>query len=336
MHITARWCLLLLALLPGIVACRTAREAPDPNPRTAGEGRSATPPLSREDRLFLAKLSEAQAKATQQDAPELFFNLNQLLKSWQDAAILKQSSKNARLHDSLQEMLTRTVYLNFDTILDQLEHGPQPNRVIAAAALGFSRIPENPQFPQVHPRALPALLQALDSGDDAIVENALLGLRVLADPSTPLDRVLPLLTGHHNPDVRANAALCIATVVQPGKSDRVLPYVLPALKDEDPKVRNHAVNIVRALKDPGAVSALVPLLADRYELIRANTARTLGDLGDLSACPALIEQVDHPKQIVRFWCLEALKKLTGKDYGFNKKKWADWWNDYLREHRPGS
>ena len=326
---------LCLFLLPW-TACTTIQE-PDPSDVGGEAGETSdTPSLSHEDRLFLGKLAEAEAKGEIQDLPELFFNLNQLLKSWQDAAILKQSSKNARIHDSMHEMLTRTVYLHFDTVLDQLDHGPQPNRVIAAAALGFCRIPENDRFPQVYPRAVPALVKALDSGNDAIVENALLGLHVLGDPDTPLGRILPLLTGHHNPDVRANAALCLGTIVRPGQSDRVLPYALPALKDEDPKVRNHAVNIVRTLKDPSAVSALVPLLADRYELIRANAARTLGELGDLSACPALIEQVDHPKEIVKASCLEALKKLTGKDYGNNKEKWAEWWKDYLEEHRSGS
>jgi HEAT repeat protein len=168
----------------------------------------------------------------------------------------------------------------------------------------------------------------LESGDDDITQNALLGLAIIADKNTPLEPVLPIMTQHHNPQVRSNAALCLSSIVQPKDTDAVMPYVLPALRDDDPKVRNHAILIVYEIKDEGAISLMIDLMKDHYPTIRVNAARALGELGDIYACPALIENLDHSKEAVRFYCLESLRKLTGEDYGDDKEKWIEWWKEY--------
>ncbi len=288
-------------------------------------------PLTKEVIDFLKSLNDPKTTSVIEDVPKLFFDLNQLLNSWYESSLFKMSKKHIRIHTSLDAMLTRRVYLNFDKILDQLENGSQPNRVIAAAALGFSRIPDDERFPQVYPRAIEALILALDSGDDAIIENALLGLSVLEEFSTPKETILQLMTQHHNPAVRANAALCLSAIILPSDADLVMPHVLPALKDDEPKVRNHAVSIILELQSPGAVTPLIELLTDRYDLIRANAARALGVLGEISACGALISQLDNPKEIVRYWSLDSLKKLSGEDYGDEQERWTEWWNAYRLE-----
>lgn len=281
-------------------------------------------PLTDEEIAFLQKLDDPKNASVIVDVPILFFRLNNLLEEWQTATINKDSWKDKKIQSDLGGILTRYVYLNFDKILNELEYGPQPNRVTAAAALGFCRIPETKDFPQVYPLAIQALLRCLDSGDDSITQNALLGLALLAVEDTPIETILPLMTQHHNPEVRSNAALCLSTITSPKDNDAVMPYVLPALRDDDPKVRCHAILVLENLEDRSAGAALIDLLDDKYEIIRVNAARALGNLGDMDACPKLIENLEHVKESVRFYCHQALLKLTQENFGTDKEAWTEW------------
>ena len=112
-------------------------------PRKTGE----PVPLTEEEIAFLEKLRDPKVASVIEETPELFFNLNQMLSAWQESYQNKKSKKHVRIYTSLEAMLTRWVYLNFDKIMVQLEEGSQPNRVIAATALGFCRIPDDPDFP---------------------------------------------------------------------------------------------------------------------------------------------------------------------------------------------
>lgn len=295
------------------------------------EEESEAIPLTQDEIAFLQKLEDPKVASVVLDTPTLFFRLNNLIREWQNASVNKNDWKHLKISSDLGSILTRYVYLNFDKIMDQMENGPQPNRVTAAAALGFSRIPETDQYPQVYSQAVEALLEALQSGDDAITQNALLGLAIIAELDTPLNPILPLMTEHHNPSVRSNAALCLSAIVQPGDNDQVMPYVLPALRDNEPKVRNHAILIILALRDDSAIAPLLELMDDRYDIVRVNAAHTLGILGDPSVCWKLIENLDHPRDSVRFYCAEALKKLSGRDYGENREDWISWWNSNKAE-----
>jgi len=284
-------------------------------------------PLTAEEIEFLRKLEDPETFSLVQDTPALFHNLDSLLNAWLESSLSKNSPKHVRIYTNLGEILTRRVYVNFETILDQFHNGPPPNRIIAAAALGFSRIPENDSFPAVHTRAIDALISDLDCGDDSVIKNILLSLYNLADPATPLTRILDIMVQHHDPDVRANASLAVQAIATEDKADLILPYMFPGLKDDEPKVRNHCILIAMKLKDKGAITALVELLKDSYALIQANAAVALGEMGDSSLCGSLIPLLNSRYQIVRECVLKSLKKLSGEDYGFELEDWKAWWNE---------
>lgn len=288
-------------------------------------------PLTDEEIAFLQKLNDPEATSLVQEVPELFHGLSNLLSAWWDSALAKDSPKDIRIYTSLGDLLTRRVYFNFETILNQLDNGPPPNRVIAAAALGFSRIPENDHYPQIHPRAIEALIEVLDCGNDSIVENALLSLYVLGDPNTPLEPVLDIMTQHHAPNVRANAALAVQAIATPEKSDIILPYVLPGLKDDEPKVRNHSILIATKLRHPSTIEPLLELLMDPYPLIRANSAQALGEVADIRICGELIPLLASAYPIERECALKSLRKLSGEEYGFEAEDWQSWWDDYTTD-----
>jgi hypothetical protein len=308
--------LLVLAVLTAAAACTsTAPTKLDPIP------------LTEEEIEFLKRLDDPETFSLVQEESILFQNLSNLLSAWLDSSLTKNSPKHVRIYTNLGDILTRHVYVNFESVLDQLHNGPPPNKVIAAAALGFSRIPENERFTQVYPRAREALVGVLESGNDDIVKNALLGLYILGDPETPLDKILDMMVQHHEPDVRANAALAVQSIATMEKADLILPYLLPGLKDDEPKVRNHCILIAIKLKDRSSTAALIELLEDQYALIQAAAATALGEMEDVSLCPYLIPMLQSRAPIVRECALKSLRKLSGEDYAFEVDEWNDWWEE---------
>lgn len=305
--------LVFIVLAAVLAACSTGPKKLDPVP------------LTEEEIEFLKKLDDPETFSLVQDVPELFQTLGNLNEAWVDAFLTKDSPKQFRVYTNLGEILTRRVYANFETILDQLHKGPPPNKIIAAMSLGFSRIPENEKFPQVYPKAIEALVGVLDSGNDAIVKNALLGLFVLGDPETPLDTILDIMVQHHDSDVRANAALAVQAIATPEMAEKILPYVLPGLKDDKAIVRVHCILIAIKLQDDSLTTALVEQLYDQPPLIQAGVARALGNLNDISLCEYLIPLTQSRYPIVREYALKSLRTLSGKDYGFDMDDWNDWW-----------
>src|SRR4029077_19971494 len=88
----------------------------------------------------------------------------------------------------------------------QLETGPLNKRIVAAAALGFTRDGE----------AQSALIAALDDPHPEVVASALLGLWLLGRSDTPLDGIARQLKDGATEEVRTNAALCLGALVKAG------------------------------------------------------------------------------------------------------------------------
>lgn len=309
--------LIVLLLLAG--ACSSGPQRKDPIP------------LTDEEKAFLARLEDPETYSLKQDVPVLFQGLTLLITDWEKAYREKRSPKHIRVYKNLSEVITRTVYVNFESILDQLHHGSQPNRSIAAAALGFSRIPEdpgnpNPNLPPQHHRAVEALIDVLGCGDDNIVMNALLGLSTLGDPDTEIETIMDIMIHHHNPEVRSNAALALQACVTREDADIALPYVLAALKDEEPKVRDHCILAILKLKDDSAIHALLELLDDPYPLNQAGAARAIGVMEDVTLCSYLIPKLNSKYPIVREYALKSLRDLSGEDFEFDVEEWSEWWD----------
>ena len=294
----------------------------------------------------LEPLSEAQKQALVElrrhdpdegkvaDKGTLFMSLDQNLRKWRELSARSELG-DAELRASLEYVITRQVYYNFDVVLAELQQGTDPeHRVIAAAALGFSRIPApdepggDPEFPAVHPRAVPPLMETLESGNDELVVNALLSIGRIAAPETSRQVLVELMVKHHNADVRANAALALAQVCGAGDAALVLGPLMSALSDTNPTVRLH---VVKALGRLGDRSALGPLLErlrrDDTPLVRACAAKELGDFGDFVAVPPLIEGLQSETQIVAIQCHHSLVRITRRTDLRGYKAWREWWNE---------
>jgi hypothetical protein len=290
-------------------------------------------PLTEQEKQGLAALRHHDPDAARiHDKGTLFLSLDQNLRKWRELAARTDMS-DVQQRGSLEEVLTRQVYYNFDAILSELQHGADPeHRVVAAAALGFSRIPApdepggDPAFPALHPRAVAQLTEQLESGNDELVINSLLSLGRIESPDTSRQVLVELMVKHHNADVRANAALALAQVCDPADAPLVIGPVFSALSDTHPTVRLHAVKVLGRLGERSAVGPLLDRLRrDDTPLVQARAALELGRLGDWSAVTYLIEGLQSDAQIVAFQCHRSLVRLTGRNDLKGYKAWRDWW-----------
>lgn len=235
--------------------------------------------------------------------------------------------------------------LDLRPILEALRCDRPFTRGAAAGALGRMK----------DPRALPALLAAFKdkSGYVRACVAAALG-RI--DAKRAVEPLIEALEGDADEDVRRYAAKSLGQIADP----RAFEPLVAALKDEDFHVCEVAASALGALGDPRAIPQLVPLLSDRYRspregaagaLIRigrpavealtaalgkgdsqtpAWAAYALGKIGDRRAIGPLVEAAEKARRRRSRWVLkrtaEALKGLTGRDFGENTVRWRVWWN----------
>lgn len=335
-------CLLSIALPLAVPACRST-------PEEVGV------PLTPEEIDYQKRLQQAVSEpVTDEGRARLILQLDQSLSVWFRSALDRAGSPDRRLVDNVESVLQRTVYRNVESILQVARTGTDEQRAIACAALGFSKLTEpadaaarerfRERFPPVYPRATTVLVESVGATSAAIVQNALLGLWKLGDPETPLEPVLAQLDAKDG-DIRSNAVLALGTILTPDTGERAIERILTCLYDNDPKVRNHAISAIAAMRHTDASGRLTQLLDDNYLLIQANAARALGDLGDWRNAQALVVRLERLKaqspsgkyrektgldygreQVVQN-ITAALRRLSGEDFGDDPTLWREWWNE---------
>jgi ribosomal protein L40E len=121
--------------------------------------------------------------------------------------------------------------------------------------------------------------------------------------------------------------------------DQLRKGVLPAGVDPEvvklvdvlrnPKSAQHeradAAKKLGELEAKVAAPALVEALDDPDWLVRVVAAQSLSRMKEVSAVPRLIENLSHVMAPVRGRCAEALKAITGQDFGEDAAKWRTWW-----------
>jgi hypothetical protein len=279
-------------------------------------------PLTDQEKADLAAPRETNYGPTK-DRATLFLTLDRNLRTWNDA-VAKKKGEDLYLTDRLEAVMERHVYWNFDAILDELKNGSDRNRAIAAAALGFTPSTAPEGQPSQSKVAMEALVGVLASDDDLLIQNALVGLAHLADPETPCDPVIDLMLRHHDPDVRANAALAAAKILQPSEASRWLADLSAALDDDEPKVRMHVLNALGHLKHPDAAFQITRALNDKTPMVQAAAAKALGDLGVTSMCRYLIDKLTSTTAIVRVQAHDSLCLLAHKNLGEHAEDWQAW------------
>lgn len=105
---------------------------------------------------------------------------------------------------------------------------------------------------------------------------------------------------------------------------KAVDALLAALKDKDEQVRASAAHSLGRLKDASALDGLVAALKDENRFVCANAAEALGIIGDAKSARPLVAALGHDDPDVRFWACDSLKRISGKDFGYDAAGWTKW------------
>ncbi|MBL8859089.1 MAG: HEAT repeat domain-containing protein [Planctomycetes bacterium] len=247
---------------------------------------------------------------------------NSAIKAWNNLTIAAQTPAEQSRARDLELHIQTVTHQRRSEIINELESGPLNNRIVAAAALGFTR-DEEAQSP---------LLNALSDRHAEVVSSALIGLWLLDRQDTPVDRICPLLSSSNGEDVRSNAALLLARLCSGGKKyDCALTMARVGVIDPSPTVRAHCTMILAHQLDTDSLQALVDRLYDETGLVASAAARALAHIGSSVAqskgqaarglVKAWIATKDSKRKDVIF---RAQVELAQSNYGSDEKEWIKW------------
>ena len=206
---------------------------------------------------------------------------------------------------------------------------------VAVQGLGFSK----------DPSATSVLVERLLERNPALVGNALISLKLRADPATPLPQIVALLRSRDleprrfAPLALANVALAREAAGQPVESriaDDALPGLVNLSQDRDPVVRLHATKAMGALRRSEANDFLVVLLKDEHVRIRVAAAAALERIGDPRTFPQVVILLDAceegVKTLVRDVLVSYAERLQGapltdaqkQELGTSPRAWDRW------------
>jgi HEAT repeat protein len=285
---------LVLSALAG--GCTASKEEPEGEPYVP-------PPAPEEDTVgfFLTRLDNE-------------------LKAWMNLKLGAETPAELRMLRGLELELTQATTKRKEDLLTELESRSPTNRGVAAIALGFTN----------DDAVVGPLLNALADPDPLVENNALVGLGVLASPSTPLGRICHILASDTDPWTRNNAAYAMAAVIAAGGRDAcTVPTCRDALIDAEPGVRVQAATILGMLGDRSSVTALGDLLFDEQSLVARAAAAALGaiaraELQELGTVGRNLVDAAVRRPDLSDAFLVELRRLSTIDYGDDLERWTEW------------
>jgi hypothetical protein len=248
-------------------------------------------------------------------------DLNNDIKAWNGLFLRAQTDEEKARCRLMETHITTVAHQRRAEIVTELESGPLNNRIVAAAALGFTHDVE----------AQSPLLAALDDQHEDVVSNALYGLWLLGRSDTPADRICPMLSSGRDEGVRTQASLLLMSLTAAGATDPcIAPAARLALIDDSPAVRTHCLLIIANLKDSQSLQAVVDSLHDDKPIVVSAAARALTYLSAQDphskglAARALVKAWVAAKEPMKTTIFRALVETAQSNYGTDEKEWAKW------------
>jgi HEAT repeat protein len=269
-----------------------------------------------------------------------FHKVDMLIAQW-DAA---QSGTRSEQADPLATQIRAEVDGAFPDFVKASEGGEGAQlQYLGTSALGFSARPE----------ATAALVARLTDPDPRLLGNALIALKLRADPATPIPPLLSLVPSRAA-EPRRYAPLALAHVLDArraaghpveGDTARSAASVLSGVvADRDPYVRLHVARALGALQGPGCVELLLVLMHDEYTRIRLAAAAALQRIGDPRGFPEVIRLLDQAeddmKPVVRDVLFSYAERIEGgplaepdrAQLGTSALGWSRWFNEFRVRH----
>lgn len=179
----------------------------------------------------------------------------------------------------------------FMEVLDELSCGEDER---AEAAL--------PHLAAWGPEIVDALQERLFNSDPDVRWWAVRGLAEVQDERVP-DLLLKALA---DPD--KGVRWCAGLALRNHPSEKAAPALVNMLSAEDALTRRLAGDALAAIGSP-VVPQLLEIMQHGQHLARLEAVRTLAQIGDERAIPALFEALDDSSALVEFWANEGLEKM---------------------------
>lgn len=110
--------------------------------------------------------------------------------------------------------------------------------------------------------------------------------------------------------------------------ESLITLLIIALRDKAQLVRIGVCEALAELKNSTSVPPLIDVLKDDADLgVRARAASALGQIKDSRAVEPLIIALGDKGRVPEE-AGSALKRITGQDFGTDRIKWQQWWNQY--------
>jgi HEAT repeat protein len=137
-----------------------------------------------------------------------------------------------------------------------------------------------------------------------------------------------------SPDVRAAAAAALRQM----SIREAAPFLARNLDDPSPFVMRQVIEALGSIGSAGQVPDLLKVVASKDQPgdMRCAAARAVGQIGDESAAPGLIENLDDPNQNVAAAVHEALVQVARTDMGLGKGPWQRWWDNLPKPPAGGA
>jgi HEAT repeat protein len=151
--------------------------------------------------------------------------------------------------------------------------------------------------------AVPLLYTLLNDKDDDVRKFSLDLIHDIQYCNYP-EKLVELLTGDHNANVRASAAKTLGKL----KYNKALPQLINALNDDE-WVCFSALEALTELKDPGAVKHIVKLLESPSETTRFAVIESLGNISSTDAAGPLIDYLPKAEGFERKAVIKSLLQI---------------------------
>lgn len=137
-----------------------------------------------------------------------------------------------------------------------------------------------------------------------------------------------------DPDASVRAAACKA-LGRHGSAEH-LPLIIDTLtNDKDVGVRVQAATTLQRIHGPEAIEPLLACIrqpegassrikVEEFSEVRAAAALALGQYRDQKVLQGLVAALNDQRLAVNRSALTALRTLTGQDFGYDARPWADW------------
>ncbi|MFC1934775.1 HEAT repeat domain-containing protein [Chloroflexota bacterium] len=189
---------------------------------------------------------------------------------------------------------------------------------------------------------VPILMESLEDTHHMVACSAAESLRGLGQAAfgaipNIINAMLRSYYNEESEEVNINHCLARALENISGSDDVATTLLNEALESEDSEIREKAAIALRDIGTgaDGSVKSLIAALEDEEFHVFWQAAMALGEIGPeaIDAIPPLIESMERrsyrltEKQIEEFSFVEveALRKITGKDFGNDVGRWREWW-----------